>query len=358
MRDSYLLYKDKLKGEYKEAFDKVELYMDSGNYDDFSIEDRLSTFLDMLLSAQEKNKPVEKIVGKDIQKFCKMFCSDMGAKSRVLKIMDIIKRIAIIELIFAVLELFLVDLPTNESFMDAMTMGMASGYLVCVGVYVIFGLFMDVLIRSLLFKYKVGIRKIKAVRVALLIAMFGSAFLVFDYMPLVACPIWIVLAVCSAYLVFYYIYNQKRLAENKPRKITFADMVKTQSALDADKMQEQRYKILNKRNIKKGKGILSMEEFLDMEEKDCAKNEKMKPLYYIIPLVMTILNVLTTDFEDLFSAIFYISMHLVIYFAAMRFAWKIAKGTFDVKREWIANKRAELAGEIIPEDDEFSEEEE
>ncbi len=350
MKDSYMLYKDKLKGEYKEVFEQVALYMNSGNYDDFSVEDRLSSLMDMLLSAQERGESPKKIVGKDIQKFCKMFCSDMGAKSRILKIMDTIKRIAIIELIFAVFELLQANWD-DAGFMEAMTSVTVSGYLIYMGVCVIFGFVADIVVRSMLFKRRSSIRKIKAFRIIIGVLTFVSAFLLLGYMPLVDCPLWLVFAVCLAYLVFYYIYNRKRLSENKREKVKFADVVKGGTLNDIEKLQKERYDILNKRNIKKGRGTLSMEEFLDMEEKDCIKIEKTKWVYYVSPLVITTVWAFNTTFEDIFSILLFIAINLAVQYYGMVFSWNITKGIWEEKRKWISNKRAELSGDKIAEEE-------
>ena len=75
MKDSYVFYKDKLQGEYKDVFDQVEMYVNCENIDELTREDRLGSLLDMLLSAQESGRPVKKVVGNSIEDFCKMFCS-------------------------------------------------------------------------------------------------------------------------------------------------------------------------------------------------------------------------------------------------------------------------------------------
>jgi DNA-binding ferritin-like protein (Dps family) len=69
MKDSYFFYKDKLQGEYKTAFDQVEIYVNAQNIDELTCEDRLGSLLDMLLSAQEAGRPVQKVVGSNMEQF-------------------------------------------------------------------------------------------------------------------------------------------------------------------------------------------------------------------------------------------------------------------------------------------------
>ena len=60
-----------LNGEYKEAFTKIDMYGSMGNVDMDIYEDRIMNLYDMFVEAQEEGKPVEKIIGKDIEGFCK-----------------------------------------------------------------------------------------------------------------------------------------------------------------------------------------------------------------------------------------------------------------------------------------------
>ncbi len=62
-----------LKGEYKEAFTKIDMFGSMGNVNMDIYEDRILNLYDMFVEAQEEGKPVEKIIGKDIEGFCKAY---------------------------------------------------------------------------------------------------------------------------------------------------------------------------------------------------------------------------------------------------------------------------------------------
>lgn len=51
----------------------------------------MNELLDMFLTAQNEGKPIEKIVGKDIEKFSKLFCSSFSFKNRLLNAADALK---------------------------------------------------------------------------------------------------------------------------------------------------------------------------------------------------------------------------------------------------------------------------
>ena len=63
----------RLNGEYKTAFEEVEIYglAEGGAVENY--DEKMMEIFDILLEAQNENKPIEKIVGKDLELFCKNF---------------------------------------------------------------------------------------------------------------------------------------------------------------------------------------------------------------------------------------------------------------------------------------------
>ena len=106
MRNSYTLDKDQLKGEYKDAFEQIDMYCLSLNINDDAKEERMSELLDIFLNAQEEEKPVEKITGSNIESFCKRYFSGLNWKNQLLELADTLKTLAwfllVIEVIFLV----------------------------------------------------------------------------------------------------------------------------------------------------------------------------------------------------------------------------------------------------------------
>ena len=75
--------KEDLEGAYKDAYERVELYALTTNMGEAVKDEMLMNLLDSLLNAQKKGKPVEKIVGKDIEQFCKDYFQEYGIKERL-----------------------------------------------------------------------------------------------------------------------------------------------------------------------------------------------------------------------------------------------------------------------------------
>lgn len=74
--ESYLVEKKNLKNEYKECFERVESYALLENVDEKNLEEMMMNLVDVLYTAQRKGKPLEKIVGKDMEAFCKSYFSE------------------------------------------------------------------------------------------------------------------------------------------------------------------------------------------------------------------------------------------------------------------------------------------
>lgn len=91
MKESYTDYKEKLNTEYKTAFERIEAYVFTCAVDENTREERLNELLDMFLTAQIEGRPVEKIVGKDIEKFSEIFCSSFSFKNRLLNVANALK---------------------------------------------------------------------------------------------------------------------------------------------------------------------------------------------------------------------------------------------------------------------------
>lgn len=89
-----------LKGEYKKAFEKIDLYGSINNVNQDVYEDRILNLYDMFTEAQNEDKPVEKIIGKDIEAFCKEYFKVPEKNYTFIKVLG---RIAYLSLIIFIL---------------------------------------------------------------------------------------------------------------------------------------------------------------------------------------------------------------------------------------------------------------
>ncbi len=356
MNESYSFYTEKLNGEYRTVFSKIELYVTTKYIDGVTKEEQLSELLDIFLTAQSEGKPIHKITGNNLERFCKTFCSGYGVKNRLLDFLDVLKNItlwlfvvAAVDMLFIALDYFdgtQVDLWTSNSSINI------PAYLIGIAISLLIGLASNLIVRHIMFCTK---------RISMTVLQVIDFFVVIGAMILILifiltnsdtlcnCPDWVIMLICAVYLIPYYLFNYKRLREKKRNKVRFKDMVARESENQIPSLMEWKFQKANKRNIKKGKGELSMADFLKKEEKDCRITEKSKWFYILLPIVVIVpaylAEYVSGGFESAADSIVFICVMLIIEYAIMFGLWKIAKSGAKDRRAWIEKKWAELESE-------------
>lgn len=116
---AYVKYEEKLSGDYKKAFSEIEGYGDAhmvrGSYKN----EKMMDLMDLLITAQEKEIPVEKVVGSDISKFAKGFFSDLTLGRYLFEYLDLLKLWAWLALVFG---LFMIISEAGEPDFDIFTL--------------------------------------------------------------------------------------------------------------------------------------------------------------------------------------------------------------------------------------------
>lgn len=103
---SYVVYTDRLKGEYRDAFKKIELYGMTKSIQDDEFQDAMDSLLDFFLEAQENERDVNEIVGEDISSFSDQFFDKPNfTKNYINDLPRIIYRMACIAVFFCTLDL-------------------------------------------------------------------------------------------------------------------------------------------------------------------------------------------------------------------------------------------------------------
>ncbi|MEE1318269.1 MAG: DUF1048 domain-containing protein [Ruminococcus sp.] len=217
MKDSYMLYTDKLQGEYSTVFEQVDAYVGTLPVDNGTREERMSELLDMFLSAQEAGKPVKKIVGSNVKEFCKIFCSDFGIKNLLKSIFDALHVIAICLLIFSVVDILCICIDYTQGqvtdFWNTFITTNTSHQFLGLLFGMIFGFAVDIIFRNVMFRLKkVSITVLKAITVLVVLAV---CIIFFVFLKPLTCPLWILMSVSLTYLIVYYAFNFKKVLEKK-----------------------------------------------------------------------------------------------------------------------------------------------
>lgn len=354
MKDSYVFYTDKLGKEYLDVFEQIEMYVQSQNVDDHTKEERMGELLDIFLSAEKMGKPVHKITGNDLEQFCETFCSDFGVKNRILFVLDWMKSIAKVLVFVSVLDLLFPESAevsgSGASAWEHFSSLNISGYFIGIFTAGVLAMILNIVLRRIMFKKKqISMKILKAA--SALTAVLGFViifyFMELNSLRLLNCPVWLVFGISVIYLCLHYLLRGRHM---KREKVKFFDLVQEGSHKEFAEEMEKKYEKARKKNLKKGKGELSVGTFLEKEEKNCNRTEKMKCFYYILPLIVIGSAFLTTwkihGFDGVTDAMIFIAVNLVIQYTLMTGIWKITWIGVKERREWIREKRDEIERDV------------
>lgn len=276
MKDHYYLHKDLLKGEYFQTFDRVELYTDASGIDPETCEERLTDLFDLFLAAQEDDRPVEKLIGDDIEAFCRSYFSEYTVRDRLKKQprrwLPVVWFVFVMELINLIGEGSLFGAETN---MGDYLIGLFIGV-------VLIGL-VNACIRPFIFRIRwLTAGKFEAFLLILLVAFLALSFAL-DIDPIVLVPSWAVLLFTGAYLIVYYGVtirrNKKRYGTlRRPKdesRTSFWKEVNESVARDLPGELVKKYEKKNRKREKKGQPPITPGEYMDMLRKETAMSEKM-----------------------------------------------------------------------------------
>ncbi|MCD8375838.1 MAG: DUF1048 domain-containing protein [Oscillospiraceae bacterium] len=343
MKDSYVFYKDKLGEEYRAVFDQVEMYVNTQAVDESIREERLGELLDIFCSAQEAGKPVQTVVGSSLERFCRSFCADFGAKNRLFYVLDNLKGVAWTLLIFAVIDLAWL-----------LAWGEASGgvglfqstdwnvltYLaavLCVDMLVVVT---NVILRRVMFRTRRvrlgllnGILCAEAVLACAVLFWALASGGGFSWRP----PTLAMAGAAGLYLLIYYPACGKRI---KRQKIRLSELVCADVEPAVWQEMEKKFQKAQKRAQKRGR-TLTLEEFLDREERECQRGPA---LYILLPLGITALCwlglCLTDGFESPADSAAFAAVTLAAEYLVMWGLWRLARRGFAARLAWVRGKRA------------------
>lgn len=290
---SYVLLKDKLEGEYKQAFDKVEIYSIVRNIDSKTDEEMMMNLLDMMLTAQKEGKPVEKIVGKDIETFCKEYFQNYDWKNRLQEIPKKIYGMMWGIFVFCLIGLF-VKMDEEGFHLLTATMDVAAYF---VGLIVGFlMILLNCLVRPFLFRWKrlSSVMYSWLVIIAFLVLIAGGVFLLRDReLNVYLFP----LALLSGAYVFFYIliraiWRYQRYGSVRQPKEPFEqsmgewmiERVEKQIPLELVK----RYEKKNRRLTRQGKEPVTPEDYTEKLRKESIATLKLNKGIIIAVVVLCV----------------------------------------------------------------------
>lgn len=276
MKDSFVWHKDQLKGEYQAVFDKIMLYGGVSFIDNALYEDMMMDLLDLFLTAQQDGKPVEKLVGGNVEKFCKNYFGHYTFRGDAMRLPARCVGWAWVIFCVELLSLLLVigeigsrggvwKLETDIGpYLLGTLCGLAGSVLLAVAV------------KPFVFRIK-GFTTGKYEALLLLI-LVGSLLLILwlDVFPVILAPVWLVLLISGGYLLCYYCvrayrHRKKYGSFRKPReteKISFWKKLSEDIERELPVQLKKRYEAENQKLVKKGKPERTPEEYMDTLRKE------------------------------------------------------------------------------------------
>lgn len=308
---SYMIEKEKLEGEYKEAFERVEAYAMLRGVDSETQEDRLMNLVDLLLTAQVEQKPVEKIVGKNIRHFCKDYFGDYSAlEHAVIGFPSWLYRGAWIIFIFCILDAVFPENEENFHIISATTE--IQGYLFGIVTGIILSLILGSVGQVILFRLKkVNVRVISVIVIFVGVsAVIGGCIWMGD--RTISVPLLPTMIISGGYVAVYkgiqlalryrkYGTFKKPVKDGSVKEI-FKESYQESMQKDLPKELKKRFLKMNGKRRKRGKPELTPEEYMAFLHKQNKKilfqNKILLVLYILIWVFFVVLVATDSTVED------------------------------------------------------------
>lgn len=264
MKENYMFMENKLKGEYYEVFKKVEVYAVAQEYEISEIEDVMMDLLDILLEAQNAEKDVQTIIGTDIEKFCVSLFAEHKKETVATSFAGACYRYLCFLLIFEFID-FLGAGVTLQDTTDAF------GYIVAVFGLFLFSTIFYAAIRPVILKWK----KLKIgsylmietlymfVTIYLLLSVFEDCKLYLPYYVIFIIPVLYIAIYKSVQLIKRYNAEGSILKKKDPEDKPFAEFVSKGVEEQFPGELLKNYEKMNRKREKKGKALLTPEEFTE-----------------------------------------------------------------------------------------------
>lgn len=311
MLDTYSMAQQ-LSGEYKDVFEKADMYSatNADSLDDMN--EKLMDLYDILVEAQHEGKPVEKIIGNDVEEFCRNFFWEEKSEGKLAKTLVSLYGAMKMVLILTLLDVFLLGESGEKLSMQSDIVpyigGMVAGWILSI-------IFKEWL-QPLIFKKK----KIKPIVYYLIILFLfiGSIVIVIkitDGKELGVSSLLLILVsgiYVAVYLVARSIWRYKKYGritkfdknEKKNAKRIekeFNDEIFDKNLMSSSaKEMVNRFKKMNKKKLKREQQELTHKEFA---KKVRSEEEKVGVREKGVAIVLFGIAIAATMFEILNSAI-------------------------------------------------------
>lgn len=326
----YIWLTDKLKGEYKEAFDKVEIYANLRNVDDDTKDDMLMELLDLFLTAQEEGKPVRKLIGSDLETFCNSYFEAYSVKSYLRSLPQKLYRIFWMVFVFEWIFYF----ASGEEISLLHGTVDISGYVGGILVGVMVGVLCNVCIRPFMFRWKwLTSGRFTVFVVMITVGMIVGGVILTDGHT-IELPLFGILLVSGIYIFSYIVvrsiwryrrYGSIRKEKSAAKTGGFRQLA-GKVAEEQPKELVRRFYKKNEKRQKKGKEQMTPEEYMGQLRRENIRARKGDGIAFAVTLLVVIGFIiqvaLTSTVMDTLIFIVVIAVAEIPAMALFRFAYR------------------------------------
>ena len=349
MKQSYILLEDKLNKEYKEVFERIDIYGNTHFIDSDVQSGKMMELLDSMLEAQNDGQSVSVIVGNDIDKFCKEFYSDYTVENRIREVPERLFKLATFLLIIELID-FIIGLTDGEGILRNTDL---SPYFIGITGGIIVDTIVFLLIRPLIDRFK----KIKPFFWNLCMALMVIIMVMFlIFIPTddkftmnikSIVPIAVTAAYILIYLIFRIIINYRKYGTFKIRtkkkekeEISFRDAIYEGMNLENELPRGwlKDYKKKYDKAVKKGKTPVNEAAYLENISKkyDIKRVTKQNMCIFVGMTIILISGMwIAGQFESVSDGLIYSGLMCVIEGGLLRFFNKSAKETDRIYKNMI-----------------------
>ncbi|MBQ8132799.1 MAG: hypothetical protein IJ192_00045 [Clostridia bacterium] len=349
MMESYRMYKSKLTGEYKDAFEKIDIYIGATSIDSASKEELMSSLTDTFLSAQEEGKPVEKITGRNIEHFCHEVCSGYGFKEHFIAFFEFFRPMTYIFFILTFVPFFdeleknsilrYFSIQTSVEMILGFITGMIWAYLLDLAAN-------KIIKKVFVHKRKTTVYSATLVHVCVLmisLLLLGVVIVLMDYIApgddesIWYIPLWVAQLISLGLVVICNALPHKIKKQNIDSTVDVFDSYYNESFYRSlENTETKRFEKQNKRREKKDQPLLSEQEFYEKEIKKLKR--ELNPLYYIIIVLVAPFFCIVFGFDGITDFLIFYGVCIVIEGAVMLAIYLPTRKAMLKRLAWLESK--------------------
>lgn len=347
--ESYRMYKSKLAGEYKDAFEKIDVYIGATNIDSASREELMNSLTDTFLSAQEEGKPVEKITGRNIEHFCHEVCSGYGFKEHFIAFFEFFRPMTYIFFILTFVPFF-EELEKN-SILNYFSYQTSADTILGFITGMIWAYLLDFAANKIIKKVFINKRKVTVYSAALVhvcvlmisLLLLGVVIVLSDCLTpgddesIWYIPLWTAQVISLGLVIICNAVTHKIKKQNIDSTVDVIDSYYNESFYRSlENIESKRFDKLNTKLAKKGQSLLSEQEFYEKEIKKLKR--EINPLYYIIIVLIAPFFCIVFGFDGIVDFLIFYGVCIVIEGVVMLAIYLPARKAMLKRLAWLENK--------------------